>query len=43
VFLEDSQSYFQETFVSLNLSVAMTVNSYFEVYQVDSGTTASMW
>ncbi len=42
VFLEDSQSYFQETFVSLNLSVAMTVNSYFQVYQVDSGTTASM-
>jgi hypothetical protein len=43
VFWEDSQSYFQETFVSLNLSVAMTVNSYFQVYQVDSGTTASMW
>ncbi len=43
VFLEDSQSYFQEIFVSLNLSVAMTVSFYFQFCQVDSGTTASMW
>jgi thymidine kinase len=42
VFLEDSQSYFQEIFVNLNLSVAMTVSFYFQVCQVDSGTTASM-
>ena len=42
VFLEDSQSYFQEIFVSLNQSVAMTVNSYFQVCQVDYGTTVSI-
>ena len=42
VFLEDSQSYFQEIFVNWNLSVAMTVSFYFQVCQVDSGTTASM-
>ncbi len=30
VFLEDSQSYFQEIFVSLNLSVAMTVSFIFK-------------
>ncbi len=29
VFLEDSQSYFHKIFVNLNLSVAMTVSSYF--------------
>ena len=35
--------YFQETFVNSNLFVVTKKNSYFQVYQVESGKTTLMW